>query len=494
MRCSFLAFCAKFIFVSSVLVNGALAAETAEAEAQTTAFSWDIPPNELALMLKPLTKQDLLAEAEVWRERLKTIAAEKAEAEVAVKRAAAESQQAAPGEPAAPGQAQQAEQAQQAQQGAQAPAVSKEALIQRVNALQEQRMKVVDRFRLVLDELAGKTDEGDADTLAVIKDYRLYIAAVSGINVDVTDAGSAWSVVKGWLISEEGGLRLARNVMVFVLILVAAWFLSRFLSRLVRRALALKEGVSRLLENFLVNITRWVVLGAGIIMALASLEISVAPLLAIVGAAGFVVAFALQDSLSNFASGIMILAFRPFDVGEVVDAGGVSGKVTSMNLVSTTIMTFDNKRMVVPNNKIWNDVITNATGVTTRRVDMEFGIGYDDDIERAQAVLQEIVGNHPKVLDDPAPVIRMNTLADSSVNFICRPWSRTEDYWDVYWDITKAVKQRFDAEGIGIPFPQRDVHLDIEEGQSVDKLIATRPSTPSASANPQPLEPDSGDG
>jgi len=229
----------------------------------------------------------------------------------------------------------------------------------------------------------------------------------------------------------------------------------------------------------------------GVIMALAALEVSIGPLLAVVVAAGFVIAFALQDSLSNFASGLMILFFRPFDVGDVVDAGGVSGKVTSMNLVATTIKTFDNKDMVVPNNKVWNDVITNATGVDTRRVDMEFGVGYDDDIDKAQAILEEIVAAHPKALKDPEPTIRMNALADSSVNFICRPWARTADYWDVYWDVTKAVKKRFDAEGIGIPYPQRDVHLYIEDSAQKGKLKAmTKGQGGSGGVNPQPYELD----
>jgi small conductance mechanosensitive channel len=222
-------------------------------------------------------------------------------------------------------------------------------------------------------------------------------------------------------------------------------------------------------------------------MALAALEVSIGPLLAVVGAAGFVIAFALQDSLSNFASGLMILFFRPFDVGDAVDAGGVSGRVTTMNLVSTTIKTFDNKDMVVPNNKIWQDVITNATGVDTRRVDMEFGIGYDDDIDKAQAILEEIVAAHPNALKDPEPTIRMHTLADSSVNFVCRPWANTEDYWTVYWDVTKEVKKRFDAEGIGIPFPQRDVHLYIEDDSGKKKLAGlTKAKTTSGGVNPQP--------
>jgi small conductance mechanosensitive channel len=199
----------------------------------------------------------------------------------------------------------------------------------------------------------------------------------------------------------------------------------------------------------------------GIVMALAALEVSIGPLLAALGAAGFILAFALQDSLSNFASGLMILFFRPFDTGDVVDAGGVSGTVQSLNLVSTTIKTFDNKTMIVPNNKIWGDIITNASGVTERRVDMEFGIGYDDDMDRAQAILEQIVAAHPKVLKEPAPTIKLSALGESSVNFIVRPWVKTADYWAVFWDITREVKRRFDAEDIGIPYPQQDVHLHL---------------------------------
>ncbi len=161
----------------------------------------------------------------------------------------------------------------------------------------------------------------------------------------------------------------------------------------------------------------------------------------------------------------MILFLKPFDEGDVVETGGIPGKVVSMNLVSTTVNSFDNKRMVVPNNKIWNDVITNATGVTERRIDMEFGISYSDNIDHASEVLEEIIASHPKVLQEPEPTIRVHTLGDSSVNFIVRPWVRAIDYWNVYWDVTTAVKKRFDAAGIGIPFPQRDVHLFFEDAE-----------------------------
>ncbi len=346
----------------------------------------------------------------------------------------------------------------------------KRILLETVANMREERKVLVDRLKAALAALEAKTADSDADTLALITDHRLYIRAISGVDVDVQDTTSAWIAIKGWVTSEEGGIRLGLNLLRFFGVLIAAWVLSRLLSAGIHRGLRRVRGTSRLLEDFLVKMTRWVVMAVGVIMALAALEVSVGPLLAVVGAAGFVIAFALQDSLSNFASGIMILLFRPFDVGDVVDAGGASGSVKSMNLISTTIKTFDNKIMVVPNNKIFGDVITNATGVGERRVDMEFGIAYDADIDQAQAILEEVIGAHPQVLKDPAPTIALHTLGDSSVNFIVRPWTRTADYWGVYWDITKTVKKRFDAAGIGIPFPQRDVHLYLHG--SAEQLVA----------------------
>jgi small conductance mechanosensitive channel len=351
----------------------------------------------------------------------------------------------------------------------------KVALLERVTVLREERTLLIDNLHAVVDALEAKTLKDDTDGLAVVNDYRRYISTVSGIHVDVTDTTSAWVSLKGWAMSREGGLRWAINVASFVLILVFTWFVARLLSHITRSAMK-RVRLPVLLEDFLIKSVRWVVMIIGVIWALSALEISIGPLLALVGAAGFILAFAMQDSLSNFASGLMILFFRPFDTGDVVDAGGVSGTVSSMNLVATTIRTFDNKLMVVPNSKIWSDVITNATGVTQRRVDMEFGIGYSDDIDQAQEILEEIVTSHPKALKDPAPLIKMHTLADSSVNFICRPWATPADYWEVYWDVTREVKRRFDEAGIGIPFPQRDVHLYIEKGHESGGVAAPAPA------------------
>ncbi len=213
------------------------------------------------------------------------------------------------------------------------------------------------------------------------------------------------------------------------------------------------------MRSFVVNVAQKLVFFIGIVIALSMLEVNIGPFLAAIGAAGFIIGFALQGTLSNFAAGVMILLYRPYDIGDYVDIAGTAGTVDAMSLVSTTLITPDNRIVVVPNGQIWGNVITNVTGSTMRRVDFTFGIGYDDDIDKAASVLEEIIDNHPLVLKDPAPAIKLHELADSSVNFVVRPWVKTSDYWTVYWDITRAVKKRFDAEHISIPYPQQDVHM-----------------------------------
>jgi small conductance mechanosensitive channel len=254
------------------------------------------------------------------------------------------------------------------------------------------------------------------------------------------------------------------RLLVFVLILLVF----RVLSRLTRKAVSAaceRPGVnmSTLLKDVLQSICGGTVMAIGFLMALSQIGISLGPMLAGLGVAGFVVGFALQDTLGNFAAGGMILIYRPYDVDDFVEVTGASGLVKNMSLVSTTITTFDNQTLVIPNSKIWGDVIKNVTAQRLRRVDLEFGIGYGDDVELAERVLNDIVSSHDMVLPKPETMIKLHTLGDSSVNFIVRPWVKTEDYWNVYWDITREVKLRFDREGISIPFPQRDVHLYSEQ-------------------------------
>ena len=327
----------------------------------------------------------------------------------------------------------------------------KKALIKHVTDLMAERTAIIDRFNVVLAELTAKGgDSGEYDT---------YIIAVSGIKVDVTDASATWTTITGWLMSPEGGFRWAVNIIQFVLIVVVFYLLSIVAAKATQKGLSKSKTFSSLLREFLVMSSRRLVLFIGFFVGLSALEVNIGPVLAIIGAAGFVIAFALQNSLSNFASGILMLIYRPFDVGEFISVAGVVGKVESMNLLSTQLRTPDNQLVIVPNNSVWGDVITNITGITQRRVDLVFGIGYSDDIDKAQKILEEIVSEHELVLKEPEPIVKLHELADSSVNFICRPWVKPEDYWNVYWDITREVKRRFDAEGISIPFPQRDVHL-----------------------------------
>ncbi len=429
------------------------------AAAKTTADP-TIPTDELALLLRPMTHEQIKVEADGWLNLFREKVAQISQAELTLKRrnraaaAASEQEEKQPPEEIAAGTApdasdEQAEQAAQAQQEAQ----EKEKILGDIVKLREQRTALIDRLEVVLDALEVKG--GDPAP------YRTYITAVAGItaDVDVSDVSQLWVTIRGWLTSREGGLRWGRNLIYFLLTLLIAWIVARIAANAVGRALGMARNTSDLLKDFLVSFTRRVVLIAGLLVAITMLEFSVGPVLAIVGAAGFVVAFALQGTLSNFASGIMILYYRPFDVGDAVNAGGVAGVVKSMNLVSTVIFAFDNQRVIVPNNEVWNNVITNITGLPTRRVDMTFGIGYDDDADKAMAILDELVKQHELVLEDPEPVIKLHELGDSSVNLICRPWAKTSDYWTVYWDITKQAKERFDAAGITIPFPQRDVHV-----------------------------------
>jgi small conductance mechanosensitive channel len=327
----------------------------------------------------------------------------------------------------------------------------KTALIQHVTDLTAERTALIDRFNVVLAELADKGGETEQ--------YDTYIKAVSGIKVDVTDASATWTTITGWLTSAEGGLRWAVNLIQFVVIVILFYLLSILAGKATQKALSKSKNLSTLLREFVVMSARRLVFIIGLFVGLAALEINIGPVLAIIGAAGFVIAFALQNSLSNFASGILMLIYRPFDMGDMINVAGVLGKVESMNLLSTQLRTTDNQLVIVPNNSVWGDVITNVTGITERRIDLVFGIGYSDDIDKAQKILEDIVNGNERVLKDPEPVVRLHELADSSVNFVCRPWVRPDDYWDVYWDITREVKRRFDAEGVSIPFPQRDVHL-----------------------------------
>lgn len=290
--------------------------------------------------------------------------------------------------------------------------------------------------------------------------------SISGdITQDVLSIDVASSLIEQWLNTAKDqainhGPTLVFKLFIFCLILFVASLVGKLVKKIVSNTVSnSKLNFSKLLQDFFTSLSGKAVFTIGLLIALSQLGIELGPLLAGFGIAGVIIGFALQDTLSNFASGMMILIYRPYDVGDLINAAGVSGRVSHMSLVSTTIKTLDNQRLIIPNNKIWGDTINNITAEHQRRVDMTFSIGYGDNIEQAEAVLTSIVEAHPKVQKVPAPLIKLHVLGDSSVDFIVRPWAKPEDYWDVYWDITREVKMRFDAEGISIPFPQRDVHI-----------------------------------
>jgi len=296
--------------------------------------------------------------------------------------------------------------------------------------------------------------------------YRQQLLTATGeITADVLDVGivtglaAEWSRVAADVAASQGPGLLFRGLFV-LFILFVFWQLAKLVQKLAEKVLSSSRvKISNLLQSMIQSTVRNIVFLIGLLFAISQMGISLGPLLAGIGIVGFIIGFALQGTLSNFASGVMILLYRPFDVGDIVEAGGVLGKVNHMSLVNTTFMTLDNQRLIVPNNLIWEGVITNITAQRVRRIDLIFGIAYGDDIDKVEKILTEIVAAHDSVLDSPEPVVKLHELAESSVNFVVRPWVKTDDYWDTYWDVTKAVKQRFDEEGISIPFPQRDVHV-----------------------------------
>jgi len=242
-----------------------------------------------------------------------------------------------------------------------------------------------------------------------------------------------------------------------ILILVIGRIVAGFVGRGVRKA-CLKARVDPTLTGFFARLSSIAVLLFAVLAALAKFGVQTTSFVAVLGAAGFAVGFAMQGSLSNFASGVMILVFRPFGVGDFIDAGGAMGTVKEVGLFTTTLATPDNIKVIVPNASVFGGTIKNFAGYETRRVDMVVGIGYSSDIPRAIEVMEKLIKEDSRILAEPEPVIAVSELADSSVNFVVRPWVNRADYWDVKFDFTRNVKHAFDAAGIEIPFPQVTMH------------------------------------
>lgn len=246
-----------------------------------------------------------------------------------------------------------------------------------------------------------------------------------------------------------------------VIFMVGRWVAHRFADLM--KKLMLKSRVEETLVHFLGNLAYYAMLAVVIIAALNNLGVNTASFLTIVGAAGLAVGLALKDSLSNFAAGVMIVLFKPFKIGDAISAAGITAKVEKISIFNTHFCTPDNQLIIVPNSKIISDTITNINAKETRRIDLVIGISYGDDAGRAKEVLGRIIAAESRVLPSPAVTIAVAELADSSVNLVCQPWVKTTDYWDVRFALIENIKKTFDAEGINIPFPQRDVHVFMEK-------------------------------
>jgi small conductance mechanosensitive channel len=250
------------------------------------------------------------------------------------------------------------------------------------------------------------------------------------------------------------GLKLIVAVVIFYVGRIVARMLTKTLRKLMQ-----KQEVDLILEKFVCNLVYWVVMLFVIIAAINHVGIETTSLIAVMGAAGLAVGLALQGSLSNFASGVLIVIFRPYRVGDFVEAAGIAGTVLEVQILTTILKTGDNKQIIVPNSQIMGSIITNYSANDTRRIDMTIGVSYDDDLDKVRNTIQALIDADDRILNDPECLIAVSALADSSVNFLVRPWVKSGDFWGVTFDLTEAIKKRFDQDGISFPFPQQDVHL-----------------------------------
>jgi small conductance mechanosensitive channel len=335
------------------------------------------------------------------------------------------------------------------------------------------------------DDAAGKValDTAEAKKAVAVADLTAAIDMLSELKLDTTKYKQALIQTTGEISTEildrrvafglvrQGGAWLKKQLVArgpswgFKLLVIAGilllfHLLARVVRGLVRWGLTASHlGASQLLSETIEATSAYLVRILGVLIALSQLGFALEPLLAGFGIAGFIAGFALQEPLANFASGVMILLYRPFDIGDFVEAGGAAGVVAAMSMVSTRILTEDNQALIVPNGKIWQDVIKNVTAEKTRRVDLSFRVHYSENVEKIEKLLADIVTSHPKVLKEPAALVKLHALVDASLEFVVRAWAKTEayeDYWEVHWDLTRAVKLRFDQESIRVALPEHE--------------------------------------
>lgn len=261
-----------------------------------------------------------------------------------------------------------------------------------------------------------------------------------------------------WVFAEATIVQFGLNLLAAIVIFVVGRWAAKLVSSLIKRFMA-RNQIDVMLVNFVTTLVYYALLAFVIVAALNRLGIQTASFIAVLGAVGLAIGLALQGSLSNFAAGVLMVFFRPFSVGDFIEGGGAMGTVREITLFTTTLLTPDNKVVIIPNAKLNGDNITNFNVLGQRRMDLVFGVSYDADTERVKQILHEEIQKESRFLAEPAPTVGLLELADSSVNFAVRPWVKADDYWETFFEFQETVKRRLDAEGIGIPFPQRDVHI-----------------------------------
>jgi small conductance mechanosensitive channel len=256
------------------------------------------------------------------------------------------------------------------------------------------------------------------------------------------------------------GLKVIAALAIFI---IGRW-VARFIENMLQKVMR-KKDVDEAVVSFTGSLSYAALMVFVILAALNQLGIQTTSFIAIIGAAGLAIGLALQGSLANFAAGFLMIIFKPFKVGDYIEGAGVAGTVHKIQIFTTELTTPDNKTIIIPNAKLTGDNITNYSTQGTRRVNLTASIGYGDDIDKAKKILNDMLDSDERILEDPAPTVAVVELGESSVNFVVRPWVKSSDYWGVYYDLNENIKKRFDAEGISIPFPQRDVHLYEHKGE-----------------------------
>lgn len=284
-------------------------------------------------------------------------------------------------------------------------------------------------------------------------------------DLEIPDPATIWANLL--LKLQTVGFELALNVLAGLAIFLIGRALVGLVDKGIRRVMRAR-AVDPILESFIATLVYWALLAFVIIAAISKVGVQTASLIAVLGAAGLAVGLALQGSLANFAAGVLIVIFRPYRVGDWVEAAGVSGSVVQVQLLTTVLKSADNKQIVVPNGQIMNSIITNYSAHPTRRIDMVIGVSYDDDIENVRGTIRELVEADERILAEPACQIVVAELGESSVDINVRPWVNTDDYWPVKFDLTERIKTRFDEVGISIPFPQRDIHIVSSEAKGLE--------------------------